>query len=112
MIAITGNTYPVKDQLKSLGGRWNADRKAWMVPADKAAEAQALVVGATGTKKSSGFRPRSNCCADCGAASQGYYRCRGCNVERKVGGSRHMGGQSYHYTDSQGRRQLVLGDDD
>lgn len=43
MIAITGNTYPVKDQLKALGGRWNADAKAWMVPDDKADEARRLV---------------------------------------------------------------------
>lgn len=43
IVAITGNTYPVKDQIKALGGRWNAERKAWMVPADRAAEAQALV---------------------------------------------------------------------
>lgn len=42
-VAITGNTYPVKDQIKALGGRWNADRKAWMVPANQAAQAQALV---------------------------------------------------------------------
>ena len=27
-IAITGNTYPVKDQLKALGARWNPDAKA------------------------------------------------------------------------------------
>jgi hypothetical protein len=45
-VAITGNTYPVKEQIKALGGRWNADRKAWMVPADKAPAAQALVSGA------------------------------------------------------------------
>jgi hypothetical protein len=43
--AIVGNTYPVKDQLRALGGRWNPDRKAWMVPADKAEEAKALVKG-------------------------------------------------------------------
>ncbi len=43
--AITGNTYPVKDQLKALGGRWNPDQNAWMVPADKADQAKALVAG-------------------------------------------------------------------
>jgi hypothetical protein len=43
MTAITGNTYPVKEQIKALGGRWNADQKAWMVPDDKADEARALV---------------------------------------------------------------------
>lgn len=43
MIAISGNTYPVKDELKALGGRWDADAKAWMVPDAKAAAARALV---------------------------------------------------------------------
>jgi HJR/Mrr/RecB family endonuclease len=43
--AIVGNTYPVKDQLRALGGRWNPDQKAWMVPADKAEEAKSLANG-------------------------------------------------------------------
>ena len=114
MIAITGNTYPVKDQLKALGGKWNADAKAWMVPAAKADEARALVNNAQkqSSNHSHGGKRYFRNCADCGRASQGWYRCRDCNMERRVGGSRHMGGQSYHYTDSNGRRQFVLGDDD
>lgn len=48
-IAISGNTYPVKDQIKALGGRWNPTSKAWMVPADKADAARKLVAGATKT---------------------------------------------------------------
>lgn len=109
MIAITGNTYLVKDQIKALGGRWNADRKAWMVPDDKADEARTLVNGAN---HSHGSKRHFSHCADCGAASQGWYRCRDCNIERRAGGSRHMDGQSYSYRDSNGRRQFVLGDDD
>ena len=45
MIAIVGNTYPVKDQIKALGGQWNAAAKAWMVPQARAKEAWALVNG-------------------------------------------------------------------
>lgn len=45
-VTITGNTYPVKEQLRALGGRWNADAKGWDVPATKADEARALVAGA------------------------------------------------------------------
>lgn len=45
-ILVTGNTYPVKDAIKALGGRWDAAAKGWRVPADKAARAQALVSGA------------------------------------------------------------------
>lgn len=46
MIAITGNTYPVKDQIKALGGKWDANSKAWMVPEDKAEQARALLPAA------------------------------------------------------------------
>ena len=49
-IAITGNTYPVKEQLKALGGRWDAARKAWMVPATRADQARALVGGSAAPK--------------------------------------------------------------
>jgi hypothetical protein len=45
-VAITGNTFPVKDEIKQLGGKWDANQKAWMVPLEKAAEAQKLVAGA------------------------------------------------------------------
>ena len=42
-VAISGNTYPVKEQLKALGGIWNPADKAWMIPADRAEEARKLV---------------------------------------------------------------------
>jgi hypothetical protein len=45
MTAITGNTYPVKDSLKALGARWNADQKAWMVEDSKAEQARKIVAG-------------------------------------------------------------------
>lgn len=28
----TGNTYPIRDAIKSLGGKWDPERKAWIVP--------------------------------------------------------------------------------
>lgn len=43
---IVGNTYPVKDALRAMGGRWDAGAKGWRVPSERAAEAQALVAGA------------------------------------------------------------------
>lgn len=46
LIPVSGNTYPVKDQLKALGGRWNADRKCWMIPEENANKAFALVQSA------------------------------------------------------------------
>jgi hypothetical protein len=44
-VAISGNTYPVKDQIKALGGRWDGVLKVWRVPADKADAARQLVNG-------------------------------------------------------------------
>jgi hypothetical protein len=46
LVAIVGNTYPVRDQLRALGGHWNAAAKAWLVPAHCAAKAHALVASA------------------------------------------------------------------
>jgi hypothetical protein len=49
-VLITGNTYPVKDQIKALGGKWDPDAKGWRVSADKEEAAKALVFGATATQ--------------------------------------------------------------
>jgi len=35
MKALVGNTYHIKDYIKSVGGRWNAQEKCWYVPSDK-----------------------------------------------------------------------------
>lgn len=43
---ITGNTYPVKEQLKALGGTWNRLAQGWDVPSDRADEARAIVASA------------------------------------------------------------------
>lgn len=43
MKLLTGNTYPVRDKIKALGGIWNPVQKGWMIPADKFDEAAALV---------------------------------------------------------------------
>jgi hypothetical protein len=40
---VVGNSYPVREGLRALGGRWSPILKVWRVPADKLAEAQALV---------------------------------------------------------------------
>jgi hypothetical protein len=28
------NAYQLKDKIKQLGGKWNADKKVWMLPSD------------------------------------------------------------------------------
>ncbi|MCC6314802.1 MAG: hypothetical protein IT337_12410 [Thermomicrobiales bacterium] len=96
-VAITGNTYPVKDQIKALGGRWDADRKAWMVPDDRADEARKLVAGSP-SKFSCDAGRRPTKCRMCGHVerrnARGYPigdrilrsgECQSCYEERKMG---------------------------
>ena len=56
-VAITGNTYPVRRELRDMGGEWDAGRKAWMVPDDKAETARSLVGGAARPER---YAPRSH----------------------------------------------------
>ena len=49
-VLITGNTYPVKDALRAIGGRWDAKAKGWRVPTEKADEARRLVDDSSGRK--------------------------------------------------------------
>src|SRR5271154_2057721 len=94
-VAITGNTFPVKDQLKALGAKWDGDNKAWMIDASKANEARKIVANALKEVTTTKSKPHFPRCADCGASTGGFYRCRDCNAERREGGSRYMGGMSY-----------------
>lgn len=99
LVAVTGNTYPVKEQLKVLGARWNADAKAWMVTPENADKAKSIVAGAgpakpfSGARSVSSFRPSR--CRSCGCAASRYnpiYRsgdCKDCFVSEKE--EREMG---------------------
>ena len=42
---ITGNTYPHRQALRAMGGRWNAIAQGWEVPTEIADRARALVGG-------------------------------------------------------------------
>lgn len=42
-VIITGNTYPCRNALRNLGGRWNPGRKGWEF--DKGMEGKALAAG-------------------------------------------------------------------
>ena len=43
LVALTGNTYPLKEALKALGARWDAEQRAWLIRADKAEHARAII---------------------------------------------------------------------
>lgn len=45
-IYLIGNTYPIKDQIKAIGGHWDGDRKVWWVGTGKSSEAEKLANGA------------------------------------------------------------------
>lgn len=107
-IAITGNTYPVKDKLKELGARWDGVDRVWRVDADKAQVARDIVANQPRGAERPSKRPHHLKCHECGRPSKGYYRCYDCSLEYRDGGSRAHGGMSY--TDKHGR--FVLGDDD
>lgn len=66
MVAIEGNTYPVREQIRALGGRWDGASKVWMVPAGKATEARKLVAGAGARKeRRSGSEYTQSRCREC-----------------------------------------------
>lgn len=103
MTTITGNTYPVRDAIKALGGTWDAARKAWMVPDHVADQARAIVAGgvaapATAARKinidAGGHAARRHapskcrCCGATAASGARIYRsgeCQDCYEERKGG---------------------------
>lgn len=43
MTAITGNTYPVRRELRALSAEWDSNGKRWLIADDKAEAAKALV---------------------------------------------------------------------
>jgi hypothetical protein len=49
-VLITGNTYPVKDLLRALGGQWDKTAKGWYVPADRAEEANQIMASAPASR--------------------------------------------------------------
>jgi hypothetical protein len=89
MTAISGNTYPVKEALKALGAKWNADKKVWMVPDNAVDQAKKLVNGGSSAPYNKPFSYSK--CQTCGVQADRYtkiYRsgeCRVCYEERKMG---------------------------
>jgi hypothetical protein len=86
-VLVTGNTFPVKDQLKALGGRWDPTAKGWRVPIAKAEIAQIIVGGKPGSVgspvRTSGSRGTRTGCR-CGSIEE-YSKpsdCRQCRFDQ------------------------------
>lgn len=47
MFPVEGCTYPVRNEIAALGGKWDARRKVWMVPEAALDEVYMLVLKAT-----------------------------------------------------------------
>jgi len=56
MKELKGNSYPVKESIKSAGGKWNPRFKTWSVPDDRAEEMQTLV----NAQGEATYKPRSS----------------------------------------------------
>lgn len=72
MTLITGNTFPVKEAIKTLGGKWDPMSRGWKVPDEKAEEAKALVAKGTSTTRPKPHTPSR--CEECGCAPSRYVK--------------------------------------
>lgn len=67
-VLITGKTYPVKEQIKALGGTWDSSANGWRVPAGNADRARAVVSGTLVVQTDSQQRKEHNGRVDAGLA--------------------------------------------
>lgn len=88
LVPVAGNTYPVREKIRAMGGRWDGFTKVWMVPASKAAEVRAMVAAAPVETRSS--KPRYSNWRPCGYPGCSPTYCDECNGEgyRPAGGGR------------------------
>lgn len=63
-VYVLGQTYAIRAPIKSVGGHWDADRKAWWIGATKRAELEAAIAVAKPAAEES-YRPST--CKQCGA---------------------------------------------
>jgi hypothetical protein len=53
LLLVKGNAYPIKDELKNLGGKWNPDLKAWSFSKSKKDELEEFIEDKGGDVSSS-----------------------------------------------------------
>lgn len=95
MKAVTGNTYPVRDILRNMGGRWNPTQKYWEVPDDKLEEANKAVANQPKSEPTKTDRiamaarhrgETPGVCSMCGEKCKyPYTECWDCKEERDMG---------------------------
>ena len=71
MVKVFGKTFPVKDALRDMGGKWNAGEKCWEVPDDKGEDAKKLVGSVIVTNRDNsayGQSQQKKKCWECGCS--------------------------------------------
>lgn len=63
-VYVRGNSYPIKGAIKSVGGHWDGDEKAWWVGATKRDDLEAAIASAKPEERGA-YRPSR--CKQCGA---------------------------------------------
>lgn len=71
-----GDTYPIKDRIKQLGGHWDGDRKAWWIGATKAEQAQSLVSSSVSSSGASSESKKSGVPEDSKVVGKAEYKGR------------------------------------
>jgi hypothetical protein len=54
MVPLPGNTYPIRDQFRSLGSEFDSAGRVWMLPANRIAEAKKFLSAGRGEAGKSG----------------------------------------------------------
>lgn len=75
MIAVTGETYSVRDQLKTLGGQWDSQNKQWLLPDEAKQDIEQIRVPVGGSEQL--WEPCSRCGDEPVDGSGLCGRCRG-----------------------------------
>jgi hypothetical protein len=89
-VLVVGNTFPVKEELKRLGGEWDVLNHGWLVPKERSAEARYVVAAAGGKKmrrtattapsrSKRTARPRQRDYEPCGSAGCSSEHCSECD---------------------------------
>lgn len=84
MVELSGNTYPVRSQLKALGGRpvKRGTGWVWLVPDHQAEQARAIIASAGPAKPKGCGTFRRRACQTCGSGINYGVYCGKCEYGR------------------------------
>lgn len=94
-VYVTGDSYPIKDRLKSIGCHWDGERRQWWIGAKKQSELDSIVAnGATAAKSEDSsavrivgkaeYKGRSYYVRWYGVAKSGEWKCHLTTLDGKI----------------------------